>query len=89
MNVASFTFRFISSDQLRDCLAYYERRTHPSSMRTIGSADHWEAQRWFERLLMYLLEEPRRLKVVKAVRRALVVAETGVLSGPPRELQNR
>ncbi len=78
--VASFTFRFISVDQIKDCLAYYEKKTHPSSIQHIGGADHWEFQRWFERLPMHLLEEPKRVKVVKALERALVVAESGVLS---------
>jgi hypothetical protein len=36
---------------------------------------HWEAQRWFERLPMYLLEEPKRRKVVLALRQALQFAE--------------
>ena len=31
----------------------------------------------FERLPMYLLEEPKRVKVVKALERALRVAESG------------
>jgi hypothetical protein len=78
---ASFTFRFFSIDQLRDCLAYYERKTHPSSRLPIaGDIDHWEAQRWFERLPMYLLEEPKRVKVVKALGRALTFAESGSFS---------
>ena len=82
VNVASFTFRFFCEQQVRDCLDYYEKRTHPSSRLAIGSADHWEAQRWFERLPMFLLEEPKRLKVVKALRQALATAEAGVFVRP-------
>ena len=78
--VASFTFRFISADQISECLAYYESKTRPSSMRPTGGMSHWENQRWFEQLPMYLLEEPKREKVVKALRRALAVAEAGALS---------
>ena len=80
VTVASFTFRFISKEQISDCLAYYERKVLPSSMQPIGSADHWEIQRWFERLPMYLLEEPKRAKVVKALKRALLTAEGGAFS---------
>ncbi len=80
VEVASFTFRFVSTEQIEDCLAYYERKTHHSSRLRIGSADHWEVQRWFERLPMYLLEESKRDKVVKALRRALALARSGVLS---------
>jgi hypothetical protein len=31
VRVASFTFRFATVEQLRDCLAYYNARTHASS----------------------------------------------------------
>ena len=77
VHVASFTFHFFSVEQIRDCLAYYSQKIHSSSRVPIGAADHWEVQRWFERLPMYLLEEPKRVKVVKALERALRVAESG------------
>lgn len=80
VTVASFTFQFASLDQIRDYLAYYERKTHSSSMEPIGAADHWEVQRWFEKLPMFLLEESKRLKVVKALKRAVLLAEAGAFS---------
>lgn len=90
VRVASFTFRFNTVDQLRDCLAYYQQKVHPSSRipakriamelgvgwRTLRG---WDVERWFERLPMYLLEEPKREKVVKALSRALLLAESGKL----------
>jgi hypothetical protein len=95
--VASFTFRFISADQIRECLAYYERKTRPSSMRPMDGMSHWENQRSFEQLPMYLLEEPKREKVVKTLRRALIVAEAvcqpasckGSLSATSKTIRNR
>ena len=33
-------------------------------------------QRWFERLPIYLLEEPKRQKVLKVLSKALTLAET-------------
>jgi len=75
VRVASFTFHFFSIAQIRDCLAYYSQRVHQSSRVSVGAADHWEVQRWFERLPMYLLEERKRVKVVKALERAMKVAE--------------
>jgi hypothetical protein len=78
--VASFTFRFISVEQIRDCLSYYEQKTHPSSRLSTRGGDHWEFERWFERLPMYLLEDAKRTKVVKALRKALVVAEAGAFT---------
>lgn len=71
VRVSSFTFEFHSLKQIEECLEYYSQKVHPSSRVIIGAADHWEAQRWFERLPMYLLEEPKRLKVVKALTAAL------------------
>jgi hypothetical protein len=78
VSVASFTFQFFTVEQLRDCLAYFDRKTHPSSRLPIGAADHWEVQRWFERLPMYLLEDSKRKKVVLALHQALGVADKGV-----------
>ncbi len=88
VRVASFTFRFVSIEHLRDCLAYFQQKTHPTSRvpakelasqfgedwRTQRS---WEVERWFERLPMYLLEEPKRARVVKALEKALQLVESG------------
>ena len=71
VRVCSFTFEFHSIEQVKACLDYYSRKIHPSSRMDIGAADSWEMQRWFERLPMYLLEEPKRQKVVKALSVAL------------------
>ena len=90
VRVASFTFRFGTITQLRECIAYYEQKTHRSSMiaserlaAELGidwrEQRSWEVERWFERLPMYLLEEPKRQKVLKALSKALVLAENGKL----------
>jgi hypothetical protein len=90
VRVASFTFRFGSVEQLRECVKYYEQKTHQSSRvpaREIASQlgpdwraiRSWEVERWFERLPMYLLDEPKRQKVVKALDRALQLMESGKL----------
>ncbi len=82
VSVASFTFQFFSLRQLRDCRAYFSQKTHPSSRLPFGAADHWEVQRWFERLPMYLLEDPKRRRVVRALTRALTFAEERAALGP-------
>jgi hypothetical protein len=90
VRVASFTFRFETVERLRECIKYYEKRTHPSSRiaaktLTAELGDDWrelrgwDVERWFERLPMYLLEEPKRQKVLKALSTALALAETGKL----------
>jgi hypothetical protein len=73
VRVASFTFRFTTTKQLRDSIEYYEQKTHPTSRisaKTIAAdiGPDWrelrsrKVERWFERLPMYLLEEPKRQK---------------------------
>jgi hypothetical protein len=75
VHVASFTFQFMSVQQLRDCLSFFEQKIHPSSRRPMPAETlagiHGKAQRWFERLPIHLLEEPKRRKVVEALSRAL------------------
>ena len=90
VRVASFVFRFESVERLRECIKYYEKKTRPSSRiaaRTLAAElgedwreqRGWEVERWFERLPMYLLEDPKRQKVLKALSRALALAESGKL----------
>jgi hypothetical protein len=90
VRVASFAFRFETVQRLRERIKYYEEKTHPTSRIPAKAlaADlgedwrelrGWDVERWFERLPMYLLEEPRRQKVLKALSRALALAESGEL----------
>ena len=71
-------------------MKYYEKKTHLSSRisaKTIAgelgedwrALRGWEVERWFERLPIYLLEEPKRQKVVKALREALDLVQKGKL----------
>ena len=71
VRVCSFTFQFHSIQQIQACLDYYARKIQPSSRLDIGSADTWECLRWFERLPLFLREEPKRQRVVKALTAAL------------------
>lgn len=74
VRACGFTFEFHSFEQLQACLDFYARKIQPSSRVDIGGADHWEAQRWFERLPMYLREEKNRVQIVTALERALEYA---------------
>ncbi len=86
VRVASFTFRFGTVKQLQECISYYKQKTRPSSRiaaRTLASdlgedwreLRGWDVERWFERLPMYLLEEPKRQKVLKALAKTLALVE--------------
>ena len=90
VHVASFAFRFGSIAQLRKCIEYYQQKIHPSSRvaaveleRQLGAdwreQRSWEVERWYERLPMYLLEDPKRQKVLKALSKALALIEAGKL----------
>ena len=92
VTVCRFTFVFHSLTQLRLCLDYYSREHHPSGRLPVYTGylggDHHETQRWFEKLPQYLLEKPKRAKVVSALQRALAEyskvpeAETGAVANP-------
>jgi hypothetical protein len=71
VRVCSFTFQFHSLQQVQACLDYYDRKLQPSSRCNIGAMDHWECEHWFEKLPLFLREEPKRQKVIKALRNAL------------------
>jgi hypothetical protein len=74
VQVEGFTFEFHSIDQARACLDFYRRKIPPSSRVSpadIGSADHWEVQRWFERLPGELRRASKRTRVVAALEQAL------------------
>lgn len=71
VRACSFTFQFHSIEQIRACLKSFDRKIQPSSRRDIGGADHWECERWFERLPLFLREEAKRQRVVKALSDAL------------------
>jgi hypothetical protein len=76
VDVCGFEFTFHSLTQLELCLEYYRRAHHASSRIPFETGnyggDHWETQRWFEKLPNYLLEKGKRPKVVSALERALV-----------------
>jgi hypothetical protein len=89
VDVCSFTFVFSSRAQIEEYLAHFRCKIHPSSAdgadrpheyndeegRFIGwnPGDHWERQSRFNELPLYLFEEPKRLKVIKALERALAL----------------
>ena len=81
VRVAGFTFEFHSPEQIRAALEYYARKLRPTSRLAVHMLDYGgdqgETQRWFERLPLYLREEPRRRRVVSALEEALRRAAAG------------
>ena len=75
VRVAGFTFQFLSVEEMRECLQFFETKIHPSGRpKPNPSWVHWYHP-WYERIPGWLVEEPKRLKVVKAVTRALAEFE--------------
>jgi hypothetical protein len=69
VEVCGFTFQFQSLDQVHEALAHFEQKIHPTSRWPGITLEHYW-QRWYERLPQWLLEEPKRRRVVAALRRA-------------------
>jgi hypothetical protein len=76
VTVKGFTFEFHSVAQIQICLDYYKRRHHASSRLPVYTenlgGDHWETQRWFERLPQQLLNKHNRPAVIKALEQAII-----------------
>ena len=68
--VCGFTFQFQSLGQIEHALSYFEQKLHPTSVLP-GVALKYYWQRWHERLPQWLFEEPKRVRVVAALSRAL------------------
>lgn len=75
VEVCGFEFTFHSVVQIELCLDYYSQKTQPTSRLPVHTqnlgGDHWETQRWFEKLPMFLLEKSKRPKVIAALTRAI------------------
>jgi hypothetical protein len=84
VNVCSFTFKFVSKDEIMEYIAFFQQKTHPTSRvpeSRLPDCDfrHWHSQRWYERLPLYLQENAKREKVLKALQKALALIDTGKL----------
>lgn len=65
----SFTFQFVTLDQLKECLEWFEKKIHPSSREYNNGLEHYW-QRWYERLPKGLTRESKRIKIAKALKKA-------------------
>jgi hypothetical protein len=90
VRVADFEFLFHSTVQLELCLEYYRLEHLPSTRLPVHTGnfggDHWETQRWFERLPGRLRAEGIRQKVIAVLETALETysREPGAVTGAPK-----
>jgi len=71
VRVVGFTFEFASVDQIRECLAFFAMRIHPSSRKPVFEPEKGEWQAWHERLPARVRSGSRRERVLKALLAAL------------------
>lgn len=67
----NFTFTFLDLGQAKECLEYFSKKIHARTRVNLGSSDHWEVQRWYERLPGHLKSEKERAKIVKALKKLI------------------
>ena len=69
--VCNFTFQFSSLDQVRECIAYFEQKTHPSTR----CDDHIPYERywhpWYCKLPKGIIKKTKRKKVLKSLYKIL------------------
>jgi hypothetical protein len=71
VNVCSFTFQFHRLEDIQEYLDYFSQKPLPSSGKSGGPALEPDWRAWHERIPMRLKNESKRVKVVKALERAL------------------
>ncbi len=71
VRVCSFTFSFDSVEQIQEYLDYFSKRIQPSSAMPNVPQSGWEYQTRFDELPLYLREEAKRQKVIKALTKAI------------------
>jgi hypothetical protein len=71
VEVAGFTFQFVSVDQIFEALCYFEKKIRPSTKEFNNGLEHYW-QPWYSRLPPGIKSEANRTKVVKALNAALI-----------------
>jgi hypothetical protein len=71
VSVCGFTFEFWSTEHIEAALAFFHRKTHPSSRVGGNWGEHDVTQRWFERIPLELQKTGKRQRVITALERAL------------------
>lgn len=69
VDVAGFTFQFVSVDQIHEALCYFEAKVHPNTKENNNGLEHYW-QPWFCRLPPGIKSEAKRIKIVKALNAA-------------------
>ena len=71
IDVCNFTFQFANINQVREAKNYFEQKTHKSNMEIGPSPIEHYWHPWFCKLPKGITKETKRLKVLKALNKAL------------------
>ena len=71
VHVCNFTFAFYSLVMMQAYLDYYSQKILPTRAQDAPHCNNDLRQHWSNRLPLYLREEPKRQKVVKALQTAI------------------
>lgn len=66
-----FRLEFLSMEQLRTAIAYFEKKDGGSTRTEAGGGDHWEFQSWQSRLPAGINNKHNRHKILNLLRAAL------------------
>ena len=69
-NVCNFTFQFASLDQVKECIEYFEKKVHPSTIGKHPPYEHYW-QQWYCKLPKGINKEANRKKVLKVLNQIL------------------
>ena len=65
-DVCSFTFQFATIEQVNQCIAYFEQKTHPSTIDNHPPFEHYW-QPWYCKLPKGLNKKAKKQKVLKVL----------------------
>ncbi len=69
-DVCNFTFQFASIEQVEECVAYFEQKTHPSTIGDHPPYEHyWHP--WYCKLPKGITKGANKEKVLKALKQIL------------------
>jgi len=66
VDVCNFTFQFVNLDQVKECIKYFEKKVHPSTIDEHPPYEHYW-QPWFCKLPKGINKDVKRQKVLKAL----------------------
>lgn len=71
-NFDGFIFQFNGLDQVRQCKAYFEQKTHPSTLKTNHNPHEHYWHKWYSKLPKGMTKNKNRVEVIKLLEKVLM-----------------